>query len=250
MNRVVHPHLRRPLRSRLHIVASVAVASLSMTVVGAPRAAENSIPQGIVALSASATAEVDRDLMTVTFSTTREGTDAKAVQAQLKQALDAALVEARKAAVPGQLDVRSGNFSLYPRYATGGGSISGWQGTTQVVIEGHDMAAIASLSGRINTMTIGNLSYSLSREQKEKAEASVTAEAIGRYRAKAAEYAKQFGYAGYELREVSVSAESPQGGPTPMYARMAKASSDAPLPVEAGKGTVIVQVNGSVTLTR
>ena len=112
------------------------------------------------------------------------------------------------------------------------------------------MAAIASLSGRINTMTIGNLSYSLSREQKEQAEASVTAEAIGRYRAKAAEYAKQFGYAGYELREVSVSAESPQGGPTPMYARMAKASSDAPLPVEAGKGTVIVQVNGSVTLTR
>ena len=79
--------------------------------------AETPPPQGVLSLSASASVEVTKDLLAVTFSTTREGTDANAVQAQLKQALDAALAEAKKAARPGQVDVQTGNFSLFPRYA-------------------------------------------------------------------------------------------------------------------------------------
>ena len=68
-------------------------------------------------LSASGTVEVQQDLLSMTLSTTRDGTDAASVQTQLKTALDAALAEARKNAQPGQLDVRTGNFSLSPRYA-------------------------------------------------------------------------------------------------------------------------------------
>ena len=87
---------------------------------------------GVLGLSASASVEVTKDVLVVTLSSTREGADAAAVQAQLKQALDAALAEARKAARPGQLDVQTGNFSIYPRYATNSGvsgrvTISGWQ---------------------------------------------------------------------------------------------------------------------------
>ena len=81
------------------------------------RAPRRPPPQGVLGLSASASVEVTKDLLAVTFSTTREGSDANAVQAQLKQALDAALAEAKKAARPGQVDVQTGNFSLYPRYA-------------------------------------------------------------------------------------------------------------------------------------
>jgi predicted secreted protein len=83
-------------------------------------------PQNVVNLSASATVEVPKDQLTVVFSTTREGSDAAVVQGQLKQALDAALAEARKAARPGQLDVQTGNFSLYPRYSPKGGT-NGWR---------------------------------------------------------------------------------------------------------------------------
>ena len=89
-------------------------------------------PIGVLGLTANASVEVTKDLLAVTFSTTREGSDANAVQAQLKQALDAALAEARKAARPGQVDVQTGNFSLYPRYSNGSSSarpaITGWQG--------------------------------------------------------------------------------------------------------------------------
>jgi predicted secreted protein len=207
-------------------------------------------PSGVVNLQSTATAEVAKDLMSVTFSTTREGADANAVQAQLKQALDAALVEARRVAKPGLLDVQAGNFSLYPRY-TNKGLISGWHGTAELVVEGRDMPAIGQLAGRIGTLTIGRVVYSLSRETREKSEADVTAQAIARYRAKAADYAKQFGYSGYTLREVNVmSSEPPPGGPIPMMrAQMAK-SEEAALPVEAGKAVVSVTVNGSVQLNR
>ena len=120
---------------------------------------------GVLGLSASASVEVTRDVLVVTLSSTREGADAGAVQAQLKQALDAALAEARKAARPGQLDVQTGNFSIYPRYATNSGvsgrvTISGWQGSAELVVEGHDMAAIGQLTGRISTMTIAGVAVS------------------------------------------------------------------------------------------
>ena len=207
--------------------------------------------QGVVSLSSSASIEVTKDLLSVSFNTTREGTDAATVQAQLKQALDAALAEAKKVARPGQLDVQTGNFSLAPRY-TNKGAVNGWQGSAELIVEGRDMQAIGQLSGRITTLTIARVGYNLSRELREKVEGEVSAQAIGRYRAKAADYAKQFGYAGYTLREVNVSSAE-QVGPRPMMQMQAKAMSapsDEALPVEPGKGTVTVNVSGTVQMAK
>ena len=233
------PNLIRPLTLAATLLATAAWAE-------APQA-----PQGVVNLSASASVEVTKDLLAITFSTTREGTDAAAVQSQLKQALDAALLEAKKAARPEQLEVRTGNFSLTPRY-TDKGVINGWRGSAELVVEGRDMQAISQLSGRIMTLTIARVGHSLSRELREKTEAEVSAQAIARYRALAADYARQFGYAGYAIREVSVNA-SEQGPVHPMPVMRMKAmsaSADEALPVEAGKGLVTVSVNGSVQMTR
>ena len=211
--------------------------------------AEGVVPQGVVSLTSSASIEVVRDLLSVTFNTTREGADAAAVQTQLKQALDAALTEARKSAKPGQVEVQTGNFSLAPRY-TNKGVVNGWQGSAELIVEGRDMQAIGQLSGRITTLTINRVGYNLSRELREKSEGEVSAQAIARYRAKAADYAKQFGYAGYTIREVNVmTSEPPIGRPVQMMqARSMAASADESLPVEAGKGTVTVSVTGTVQM--
>jgi predicted secreted protein len=215
------------------------------------RAAEMTPPQGVVSFTSSATLEVTKDLLSVTFSTTREGADAATVQSQLRQALDTALTEARKAAKPGQLDVQTGNFSLSPRY-TNKGTINGWQGSTEMVVEGRDMQAIGQLTGRITTLAINRVGYGLSRELRERSEGDVAAQAIARYRAKAADYAKQFGYAGYAVREVNVQTNEQQPGPRPMLmqARMSSAPSEDALPVEPGKGSVTVVVNGTVQMTK
>lgn len=213
------------------------------------RAADAPPSQGVVSLASSASLDVTKDVLSVTFNTTREGADAAGVQLQLKQALDAALAEAKKVARPGQLEVQTGNFSLAPRY-TNKGAMNGWQGSTELIVEGHDMQAIAQLSGRITTLTISRVGYNLSRELREKVEGEVAAQAIARYRAKAADYARQFGYTGYTIREVSVgTSESPPFRPVAMMqARALAAGSDEALPVEPGKGTVTVSVSGTVQM--
>lgn len=213
-------------------------------------AADPPVPSGVVALTASASVEVTRDLMAVTLSATREGTDASTVQSALKQALDAALLEARGAARPGQIDVRTGNFSMSPRYSPKG-QMNGWQGTAELVIEGRDLTGIGQLAGRIQSMTIARVAQGLSREQREKAESGVTAQAIARYRTQAAEVTKQFGYSSYAVREVSVNSNE-QGGPEPMMmrAKVFAAAADAPLPVEAGQTSVTVTVSGTVQMLK
>jgi predicted secreted protein len=206
-------------------------------------------PQNVISLSASATVEVTKDVLSIAFSTTREGTDAGAVQSQLKQAVDAALAEARKAAKPGLIEVQTGNFALYPRYAPKGG-INGWQGSAELIVEGKDIPGIAQLSGRITTLTIQRVGFSLSREAREKVEADVVAQAITRYRAKADSYSKQFGFGNYSIREVTVSSDEQGSISAPlMRAQFAKAAGDEALPVEAGKAKVTANVSGSVQMS-
>ncbi len=209
-------------------------------------------PQNVVSLSASASVELPKDWLGVTFSTTKEGADAAAVQAQLKQALDAALAEARKAAKPGQLEVQTGGFSLSPRYGQpnprGPAVINGWMGSAELIVQGRDAQAISQLTGRINTLGIARVGWSLSREAREKVEADVQAEAITRFRARADAVSKQFGFAGYSLREVSVSTDGGAGVPQPMMRVQASAMSAEALPVEAGKAVVTATVSGSVQL--
>ena len=205
-------------------------------------------PQNVLQLSASGTVEVQQDLLSLSLTTTREGADANAVQAQLKGALDAALAEARKAAQPGQLDVRTGHFGLHPRYGRDG-KITAWHGTAELVLEGRDFPRITQTAGRIHTMTVGNVSFGLSREQRAKVEGEAQLLAIERFKAKAGELAKGFGFSAYSLREVAVHSND-QGFPRPRMMEMAgkAASADAAVPVEAGKSTVMVTVSGSVQL--
>lgn len=207
-------------------------------------------PQNVVSLSATATVEVAKDVLNIAFAATREGTDANTVQSQLKQAIDAALNEAKKVAKPGQIDVQTGNFSLYPRYSPKGG-ISGWQGSAELLVEGKDIAGIAQLAGRLPSVQIQRVNFTLSREAREKVEADITAQAISRFRQKAEQVSRQFGFGGYSIREVSVTSNEPGPGPVPMFrARTSVAGADeSSLPVEAGKAAVTATVSGSVTMS-
>lgn len=226
-------------------LAVLAAATPVLHAADAPR-------DNLVNLSSSATLEVPRDQMTVVLGVTREGAEAGAVQAALKQVLDQALAEARRHAAPGALEVQTGNFSMGPRYNREG-RINGWQGSAELILEGTDTARVAQLAGRLSQMNVTSVGYGLSRTLRERHEAEVTREAIQRFRTRAGEVAKAFGFGGYTLGEVSV--RSGEAGPVPMP-RMAMAmaktadAESAPLPVEAGKGSITVTVSGNVLLTR
>jgi predicted secreted protein len=205
--------------------------------------------RNVARLAASGSLEVQQDLLSITMSTSAGGADANVVQTQLKQALDAALAIARPAVSAGQLDLRTGNFSLYPRYDKNG-KINGWQGSTELVLEGRDFPRITGTAGKIQSLTMGNVSFALSREQRAKVEAEAQTIAIERFKAKALEVTKGFGFSGYTLREVSINANDQGFQPRPRMAAMQAKSmeSDTPMSVEAGKSTVQVNVSGSVQM--
>lgn len=209
----------------------------------------NEALKNVAQLSASGSVEVQQDLLSISLTTSRDGQDAGTVQTQLKQALDAALTQARQAALPGQMDVRTGNFSLYPRYGKDG-KINGWQGSTELVLEGKDFPRITGTAGKIQTLSLGSVGFALSREQRARVEGEAQTQAIERFKAKASEVSSAFGFGGYALREVSINTNDQ--GPMPRMRAMAMSAksemADAPVPVEAGKSTVLVSISGSVQM--
>ncbi len=232
---------------RYVLTAAVCTAS-----VGAAIAQPNEppAPRNVVQLSATASVDVRQDLLTMVLATTREGLEPGAVQAELKTTLDAALNAAKLQEAPGQLDVRTGNFSLYPKQNKDG-RIASWQGRAELVLEGRDFARISAVAGHIQTMTVSQSMFGLSREQRASAERDAQQQAIRSFRDKSIEIAKGFGMTSASVREVSVQANDQY--PPPILrmrsiAAPAAMSADAPVPVEAGNSTVTVTVQGSVQL--
>jgi predicted secreted protein len=224
---------------------------LGLAVLPAAQAQLGPIPRDVVQFTASATLEARQDQLSVTLRVTREGSDPTVVQQQLKSVLDAALAEARPQALPGgALEVRSGAFSLYPR-SNRDGRISTWQGTAELILSGTEVERIAALSGRIQGMTVAQTAFGLSREQREKLEQQAQAQAIERFRARAGEIARGFGFSTYSLREININSQDQGAQIRPRFMAMEAKSSmaaDAPLPVEAGQAQVQVIVSGSVQL--
>ena len=202
-----------------------------------------------LSLSASASTEVGNDVLVITFSTQREGADPAMVQAHLAQALNAALAEARKLARPGQVDISTGNFSVQPRYAPKGEPMK-WQGVAELRAEGKDFDALTRLVGRIQTMSVAQVGYRLSREAQDKVLADVSAQAIARFRNQADAYAKAFGFTAVSIRAVEISTSEAMAPPTPRFRMAASDVAAAPpaLPVEAGKSNVSATVSGSVQM--
>ena len=230
-------------------IAGCALFMCSTGVLSQQLATTRDTVQNIAQLSSSGSVEVQQDLLSIAMNTTASGADANAVQTQLKQALDAAFAIARPAVLPGQLDLRTGNFSLYPRYDKNG-KINGWQGSTELVLDGRDFTRITITAGKIQTLTMGNVSFALSREQRTRVEAEAQTIAIERFKAKALEVSKSFGFTGYTLREVSINANDQNFQPRPRVMAMQAKTADAEsaVSVEAGKTAVLVNVNGSVQM--
>jgi predicted secreted protein len=204
-------------------------------------------PRNVVQLAATGSVAAQQDLLTMDFGTTREGEDAAAVQGQLTAAVDAALAQLKPLVQPGRLDVRTNQFGLAPRWRDG--HIDGWTGTADIVLEGRDFGRITQAAARVSTLSVRGVSFGLSPAERERVEHEAQAQAVARFRTKADELARSFGFTGYVLREVAVSAEDQGYRPLRMAApAAAPMAAAAPVPLEAGKATVRVTVSGSVQL--
>jgi predicted secreted protein len=206
-------------------------------------------------LAATETRDIPTDSVMITLQALREGSDAALVQTQLKQAVEAALQEARPWVQPGQLEVRTGAFSLQPRYGREG-KVNGWQGVAEVVIDGRDLVRVPAVAGRMTLLNVTQVQAYVSAQARQQVEAQVQQTAIERFRAKAADAARALGYSGYTVGQLNLQEGGDAGpGPRPRAMAMemraaAPLMADAPVPLEGGRGSVSVSVRGSIYLTR
>lgn len=233
-----------------HLAIPLAIAIFSVS--APPTALAQAVaaaPANVVNLSATGEMSVPQDLLSLGLRATREGDSAAAVQKELKAALDKALAIAKAAEKPELMEVRTGQFSLYPRYGKEG-RITGWQGSAELLLEGRDFALVSSTAANLPTLAMSSAGFSLSRASRQRIEKEAQALAIERFQAQARDLAKAFGFSGYTLREVSVSAS--ENNPSPYQGRAmameAKSLSDSPIPVAEGKALVQVNVSGSIQL--
>lgn len=237
------------MKSTLKALTAATLMAVAGASVGQSLTNAASNNNNIIQLTANGTVEVQQDSLSVTLSTLREGRDAHTVQVQLKQALDAAWVEARQQEQAGAMTVRTGHFSLAPTWGRDG-KATGWQGQAELVLEGRDFVRITATVGKVQTLTVSQLHFSLSRAQRDQAEREAQDIAIKAFKSRAADIAHGFGFSDFSLREVSVNVSDQGNGPRPkMMAMEARSSAQAaPLPVDAGTTTVMVSVSGSVQL--
>jgi predicted secreted protein len=213
-----------------------------------PHAAHAALNQ-VLHLSASAQTEVPQDWLVINLSVQKEGLQAPAVQKQLNATLSSALAVATPMAKAGALEVKTGDMNVSPRYGRDG-KMNGWVGSAQLVLQGRDAEQITTLAGRLLELTVSQIDWRLSPEQKTAAEARIQAEAVANFQSKAQSLTKQFGFAAYTLREVRVSTQ--EAGEGLVMPRIAMAQMDAsapmPMPALAGKSRVVVNIAGSIQL--
>lgn len=236
-----------------HALAPCVVAVGVLGAFAAAHAQPADALRNVVQLSAVGQIEVDQDWLQMQLSATRDGADAAAVQKQLQQVVDAAMRTLKAQAQGQQMQVRSGSFGVYPRHGTDS-KIKGWQGRAEIVVEGNDFARISQAAAQVSGMTVLSMGFGLSQDGRQKVQEQAQEQAVAHFKQRATLLAKQFGFSSYTLREVNVNSQD--GFYAPRMQRvnasampaMAKMEMADPVPTEAGKEQVTVNVSGSVQL--
>ena len=203
----------------------------------------------VITLEASATADVPTDTLTVTLFTEEQGPDPGALATRVNARLEEALARAKKEP---KVEAHSGNYQTTPVYDRAN-QITGWRTRAEIVLESRDFKAVSALAGALQpAMKLGSMQFSLSRQAREAADASLLKEALGKFQERAGAIAKGLGFPGYQLGQINVRNEGPIHPPQPVMYRMQAASAEAagapPVPAEGGKNAVTVFVSGSVVL--
>ena len=201
----------------------------------------------VITLEASATADVPTDMLTVTLFTEEQGPDPGAVATRVNARLEEALARAKKEP---KIEAHSGSYQTTPVYDRAN-QITGWRTRAEIVLESRDFKAVSALAGALQPgLKLGSMQFSLSRQAREAADASLLKEALAKFQERAGAIAKGLGFPGYQLGQINVRNEGPIR-PQPIAYRMQAAAvvgGAGPVPVEGGKNSVTVFVSGSVVL--
>jgi predicted secreted protein len=221
--------------------------ALGAMIVAAEARSQQELTYDRVDLSASASLEMEQDLLiAVVFSEVEDNDQSDAADA-VNTAVSWAAERARR--VDG-IDVQTTSYSTRPLYANGR-RITGWVARQGLRLESEDAEALSELLGELQErVAIQSIRYGISREVREAAEETLIARALAQFNRRADLIAAELGRDGYRLVRLNVGNTGGNFIANQEAFRMRVSAADAVAPpeIDAGTETLTVMVNGQIEL--
>lgn len=222
-----------------------------------PAAAQNAMAgnatRDALTLDATVATEVIPDLAVVTLAAEAQGVDAAPITREVQQIINAALGQAKATA---GVEARTGAFATNQRWNSKGAR-DGWTVRAELILKAKDFAVLGALAGKLaqQKLMIVSSGFELSRELREREEQALIERGIAAFRSKAQTASRAFGFGSYALREVNLGSISGDARPIQpkvyaMRAAAAPAADAEPMPIEGGKVTLTLSVNGTVLMSK
>ncbi len=188
--------------------------------------------------------EVANDLMQATLVAEYENKDPGRLAAELNRTMAWALEQARS---DDAVRARSGNYRTMPVYPPNQRQISHWRGHQELILESMEPDRLNALIGRLQErLQVRGMHFTVSREQRDELAASLTTEALARFRERAGEIAGSLGAVGYDIVRVGIIESGDE--PPARIMRMASFAEDTAVASEPGTSRLAVMVSAVIRL--
>ena len=231
---------------------TLSLALLAFSFVLSARADANvAQPNNVIAFNVEAERQIERDLMQVNLFYQSEGKNLsglnKTVNARLNKAID---IAKQYPAVAIQGNTRN----TMVRY-DGKGKQSGWLARVELILESKDSQALSDVINALDdTLAIENISASVSDEKLTHVENELTQAVLEKFKNKALLIQNTLQMKNYRVMDLNISAANEHNYARVYYEPTAKSaltlseSASNAVPLENGKETVRMRVEGRIEL--
>lgn len=195
-------------------------------------------------LSASASTEVENDMVIATLYAEAEGSDATKLSEDVNSRIRWALELAKKQA---SIKTQTQSYTTSPVYRNS--KIWGWRVRQSIRLESRDMLMMSKLLGELQSkLALQGMQFAVSPQRKNEVDDSLIKQAMLAFETRARLVASQLHRKGYRIVDINIATS---GRPVVhrQYAARALEMEAASSPaVEAGEQTIQVTVSGEVEM--
>jgi len=199
-----------------------------------------------ISLSATASEEVDNDVMNAQLMVQENGAQPSLLTQRVNSRMTKVLAIIEHAT---DIKAQTTHYNTQPRYKSG--KIFEWQVTQSINLSSSNIDQLTTLLAKLNDLAhIQSMTFSVSDSLRDQTKHALTKTAIKQFRDKAQVITEQFDKTTYQLIHASVDTNSNHYSPKHMMMeRMAVADAVSTPAVSAGTNKITVTVNGSIELS-
>lgn len=199
-------------------------------------------------LDAHASQEVENDELAVSLSASRDGPSPSDITQAVLAKLNAAVAQARQVE---RVQIQVGNVQTTPVWGPKG-KTGQWTARAELHLVSTNTQGLGRLASELTSlMQIDGMNFRLSKDKRLATEKALIKDMATNFKDRASSISQAFGFRNYSIKELNF-APRPERNFSPMPRAMAR--SMAPdmavmdIPNEAGKSTVSISMDASITL--